>query len=137
MLARDDAINAFAAGWGPDDAVIAVTRGALERLTREELQGVVAHEFSHLAHGDTRLNMRLIGLVWGLQLIFDLGRTMAQRDERGHVPASALFGIALIGVGSISRDLPPIGDAVAEHWRVRGMATKMPPSNSNTLMNVK
>ena len=101
VLARDDAINAFAAGWGPDDAVIAVTRGALERLTREELQGVVAHEFSHLAHGDTRLNMRLIGLVWGLQLIFDLGRTMAQRDERGHVPASALFGIALIGVGSI------------------------------------
>ena len=72
VLPREEAINAFAAGWTPDDAVVAVTRGALQRLTREELQGVVAHEFSHLVHGDTRLNMRLVGLVWGLQLLFML-----------------------------------------------------------------
>jgi Zn-dependent protease with chaperone function len=102
VLPREDAINAFAAGWAPDDAVVAVTRGALERLTREELQGVVAHEFSHLAHGDTRLNMRLIGLVWGLQMLFMLGRMLAARDEmRRQPPAAYLFGLALMGVGSL------------------------------------
>ena len=54
VLDREDAINAFAAGWEQQDSVVAVTRGALERLTRDELQGVVAHEFSHILHGDTR-----------------------------------------------------------------------------------
>ncbi|HJV63027.1 MAG TPA: M48 family metallopeptidase, partial [Albitalea sp.] len=101
VLARDDAINAFAAGWSPDDAVVAVTRGALERLTRAELQGVVAHEFSHIAHGDTRLNMRLIGMVWGLQMVFMLGRSLAQRDAHGRRPAGTLFGLALMGAGSL------------------------------------
>ncbi len=99
VLPRDDAINAFAAGWSHDDAVIAVTRGALERLTREELQGVVAHEFSHVVHGDTRLNMRLVGLVWGLQMIFLLGRSMSQPDELGRRPVTTLFGWALIATG--------------------------------------
>ena len=101
VLPRDDAINAFAAGWAPEDAVVAVTRGALERLSREELQGVVAHEFSHIAHGDTRLNMRLIGLVWGLHMVFGFGRSLAQPDDNGQRPASALFGFALMGVGSL------------------------------------
>ncbi|HEY2929934.1 M48 family metalloprotease [Piscinibacter sp.] len=101
VLPRDDAINAFAAGWAPEDAVIAVTRGALERLTREELQGVVAHEFSHIAHGDTRLNMRLIGLVWGLQMVFGFGLTLAQPDENGRRPAGMLFGFALMAVGAL------------------------------------
>jgi Zn-dependent protease with chaperone function len=101
VLPRDDAINAFAAGWRPDDAVIAVTRGALERLSREELQGVVAHEFSHLVNGDTRLNMQLVGLVWGLQMVFGFGQRLAEKDERGHRPAGALFGFALMAVGSL------------------------------------
>lgn len=101
VLPRDDAINAFAAGWGEEDAVIGVTRGALERLTREELQGVVAHECSHLAHGDTRLNMRLIGMVWGLEMVFGFGRSLTERDEAGRLPPAALFGWALMGVGSL------------------------------------
>ena len=100
VLPRDDAINALAAGWGPDDAVVAVTRGALERLTRAELQGVVAHEFSHIAYGDTRLNMRLIGMVWGLQMIWGLGQSLCSADERGRRHAGALFGLGLIAVGS-------------------------------------
>jgi Zn-dependent protease with chaperone function len=101
VLPRDDAINAFAAGWAPEDAVVAVTRGALERLNREELQGVVAHEFSHIVHGDTRLNMRLIGLVWGLQMVFGFGAALARPDENGRRPAGTLFGFALMAVGSL------------------------------------
>ena len=58
---RRGGINAFAAGYRPGDAVIGVTRGALEYLKRDELQGVIAHEFSHILNGDMRLNMRLIG----------------------------------------------------------------------------
>ncbi|MBA3596602.1 MAG: M48 family metalloprotease [Methylibium sp.] len=101
VLPRDDTINAFAAGWSEDDAVIGVTRGALERLTREELQGVIAHECSHLAHGDTRLNMRLIGMVWGLEMVFGFGRSLSSRNDDGRVPPGALFGWALVAVGSL------------------------------------
>ncbi len=101
VLPKDDAINAFAAGWGADDAVIAVTRGSLERLTRAELQGVVAHEFSHLVHGDTRLNMRLVGLVWGLQMVWGLGVLLWEPDDQGRRPASAPFGLGLMAVGSL------------------------------------
>jgi Zn-dependent protease with chaperone function len=101
VLPRDDAINALAAGWQGDDAVVVVTRGALERLTRAELQGVVAHEFSHIVHGDTRLNMRLVGLVWGLQMIWGLGLSLWSEDEQGHRGAGALFGLGLMAVGSL------------------------------------
>jgi Zn-dependent protease with chaperone function len=101
VLPNDDAINAFAAGWGPDDAVVAVTRGALERLTRAELQGVVAHEFSHLVHGDARLNMRLVGLVWGLQMIWSLGRSLCETDDNGHYRAGLPIGLGLLAVGSL------------------------------------
>lgn len=99
VLHRDDAINAFAAGWGERDRVVCVTRGALERLTRDELQGVVAHEFAHLRHGDTVLNMRLIGLVWGLQMIHGFGRSLTERDEHQRMPWSAVVGFVLMGVG--------------------------------------
>ena len=78
VLASVDSINAFATGWGEDDAVIAVTRGALDKLTRDELQGLVAHELSHLREGDTRLNMRLTGMVFGLEMIFNLGQRMCE-----------------------------------------------------------
>ncbi|MEP6971095.1 MAG: M48 family metalloprotease, partial [Betaproteobacteria bacterium] len=102
VLPRDDSINAFAAGWEQQDSVIAVTRGALDRLTRDELQGVVAHEFSHILQGDTRLNMRLIGYVWGLQLLFMLGRDLFDMtDARGRRSAFVLLGLGLMGVGSI------------------------------------
>lgn len=99
VLDRDDAINAFAAGWGERDRVVCVTRGALERLTRDELQGVLAHEFAHLKHGDTVLNMRLVGLVWGLQMIHGFGRSLTDADEPHRIPLSAVVGYVLIGVG--------------------------------------
>lgn len=69
-------INAFAAGYGKDDAVIGVTQGALDSLSRDELQGVIAHEFSHIIHGDMRLNMRLIGIVFGIAILGYLGYMM-------------------------------------------------------------
>lgn len=99
VVADDMSINAFAAGWSEDDAVVAVTRGALERLTREELQGIVGHELGHLSSGDTRLHMRLIGLVWGLQMVHGLGQTLMERDERGHRPGTVLAGLVLWAVG--------------------------------------
>jgi Zn-dependent protease with chaperone function len=102
VLPRDDSINAFAAGWEQQDSVVAVTRGALERLSRAELQGVVAHEFSHILNGDARLNMRLIGHVWGLQLLFMLGRDLYDMtDAHGRRSVFVLLGLGLMGAGSI------------------------------------
>lgn len=63
---EDDSINAFAAGFKPTDAVIGVTRGCMQQLDRDQLQGVIAHEFSHIFNGDMRLNIRLIGVIYGL-----------------------------------------------------------------------
>jgi len=68
-LMDDDAINAFAAGRNPEDAVIGVTRGCIMRLDREALQGVIAHEFSHIVHGDMRMNLRLVAALHGILLI--------------------------------------------------------------------
>lgn len=102
VLDRDEAINAFAAGWEQADSVVAVTRGALERLSRDELQGVVAHELSHILHGDARLNMRLIGHVWGLQLLYMLGRDLFDAtDTHGRRSMFVLLGLGLMAVGSI------------------------------------
>lgn len=74
VLDRESGVNAFAAGFGFDDAVIGVTRGALEQFDREELQGVVAHEFSHILNGDMRLNTMLCGWVYGIVMLTILGR---------------------------------------------------------------
>lgn len=101
VLPRMDAINAFAAGWSEDDAVIAVTQGALDKLTRDELQGLVAHELSHLREGDTRLNMRLAGMVFGLEMIFNLGRSMCSADANGQRSFLALPGFPILVSGSL------------------------------------
>ena len=69
-------INAFAAGTEPGNAVVAVTRGCLQRLTRSELQGVIAHEFSHILNGDMKLNMRLMGLLFGIMMISMVGKSL-------------------------------------------------------------
>ena len=74
VLEEESAINAFAAGYAPSDAAIAVTRGALNKLPRDELQGVIAHEFSHVLNGDMRLNIRLIGLLFGILVLALIGR---------------------------------------------------------------
>ncbi|MEQ1826646.1 MAG: M48 family metallopeptidase [Pirellula sp.] len=69
LLEQEVGINAFAAGTSPQNAVIGITRGAISTLKREELQGVIAHEFSHILNGDMRLNLRLIGLLNGILVI--------------------------------------------------------------------
>ena len=101
VLDRVDAINAFACGWDQDDAVVAVTQGALDYLTRDELQGLVAHEFSHIREGDMQLNMRLAGMVSGLEMIFNLGRTMCEPDDIGRRSFLALPGFAIQATGSL------------------------------------
>jgi Zn-dependent protease with chaperone function len=97
---REPGINAFAAGYAPGDAVVAVSQGCLNYLTRDELQGVVAHEFSHILNGDMRLNIRLIGLVFGIMALSIIGRVLmftsggrssGRNDGRG--------GLVLLGVG--------------------------------------
>ncbi len=73
ILENEKGINAFAAGLTMHDSAIAVTRGALEHLTRDELQGVVAHEFSHILNGDSRLNTQLIAILYGILIIGIIG----------------------------------------------------------------
>ena len=73
-ILNEQGINAFAAGWKTTNAVIGITQGALERLNRDELQGVIAHEFSHIFNGDMRLNIRLIAVLHGILMIGMLGR---------------------------------------------------------------
>lgn len=101
VVERVDTINAFACGWNEDDAVVAVTSGALEHLTRDELQGLVAHEFSHIREGDTRLNMRLAGMVFGLEMIFNLGSIMCEADDMRNRSVLALPGFAIKATGSL------------------------------------
>ena len=104
VLPRQQGINAFAAGWDEGDAVVAVTQGALDCLSRDELQGLLAHEFSHLREGDTRLNMRLAGMVSGLEMVFNLGASLYAADDRGErslLSLLALPGLALMATGSL------------------------------------
>ncbi|MBI5926433.1 MAG: M48 family metalloprotease [Aquabacterium sp.] len=94
VLHKEDAINAFVAGWGPEDLVLCVTRGALDRLTRAELQGLVAHEFGHIKEDDLPLAMRVLSLVWGLSLVHGYGQNLMAPDDKGHVgPMSWLIGL--------------------------------------------
>ncbi|MBQ2621128.1 MAG: M48 family metallopeptidase [Thermoguttaceae bacterium] len=73
ILDNEKSINAFASGWSTDEAAIAVTRGSLDYFTRDELQGVIGHEFSHILNGDMTVDMRMVGLLFGLELIFLFG----------------------------------------------------------------
>ena len=78
VLRDEPGINAFAAGHTTSDAAIGVTRGCMEMLTRDQLQGVIGHEFSHILNGDMRLNLRLIGIIFGLLCIATIGRVLLQ-----------------------------------------------------------
>ncbi|MDQ8194616.1 M48 family metallopeptidase [Coraliomargarita sp. SDUM461004] len=115
-LLPEDGINAFAAGFSPADAVVAVTRGCIRTLNRDELQGVVAHEFSHILNGDMRLNIRLMGVLFGILAIAVLGqlvfRSTAEagllgggrrrgKDGGGAMIAIILIGIAVMAIGYI------------------------------------
>lgn len=111
VMDHEGAINAFAAGTDPGNTVIGVTRGTLEQLTRSELQGVIAHEYSHIVNGDMKLNMRLTGWIFGLVMIALVGRVLMQsfrfirssRDNKagGVVLALVLLGVAVWIIGSI------------------------------------
>ncbi len=104
VLDREPGINAFAAGNTTSDAVIGVTQGTLHLLRRDELQGVIAHEFSHILNGDSRINLRAIGLLHGIFLLALIGRFLIRgsahsgKKEGGGV---AVIGIGLLGIGSI------------------------------------
>ncbi len=109
VMEQESAINAFVAGYQPNQAILAVTRGALEQLDREELQGVVGHEFSHILNGDMRLNVHLIAVLAGILAIGQVGRFLL-RSTRGSAsrsrknsgaPALALGGLGLMLVGYI------------------------------------
>ena len=100
ILDQEAGINAFAAGFRPEDAAVAVTRGALELLDRDELQGVIAHEFSHILNGDMRLNIQLMGPLYGISAVALLGRAILRGAGRTRrVKGSAAGGIMILGVG--------------------------------------
>ena len=102
VLDNEDYINAFAAGHTPSDAVVAVTRNCMTKLTRDELQGVIGHEFSHILNGDMRLNIRLIGILFGIFCIATIGRVLLQARSSGRdrnpLP---LIGLLLLVIGSL------------------------------------
>jgi len=106
-LLNEDGINAFAAGYKTSDAVIGITRGAIEKLSREQLQGVIAHEFSHIFNGDMRLNIRLIGVLHGITvigiigyyLLRSAGRTNSRRSKNDGAAGILALGIGLLVIG--------------------------------------
>ncbi|RZU36849.1 Zn-dependent protease with chaperone function [Fluviicoccus keumensis] len=107
VMKQESGINAFVAGLIPEKTVLVVTRGALDHLNRDELQGVVAHEFSHILNGDTRLNMRLLAALSGILAIGQLGGFLMRsltggydgRQTRNPVTIVWIFGLALWLVG--------------------------------------
>ena len=152
VLENEDGINAFAAGNSPADAAIAVTRGAATLLSRDELQGVVAHEFSHVLNGDMRLNLRLLGWTFGLLAIAIIARIVMQtsphaggrgsgsrRDGAGALLLAALAVMVLgyIGVffgrllqAAVSRHRERLADASAVQF------TRNPGGLSGALLKI-
>lgn len=95
VMDSEDSINAFAAGKTPSDAVIGVTRGCMSLLTRDELQGVIAHEFSHILNGDMRLNIRLMGLLFGILFLALIGELILRNAFRGNVSSNRKEGAGI------------------------------------------
>jgi Zn-dependent protease with chaperone function len=100
VLDDEKGINAFAAGHSTSDAAVAVTYGAMKLLSRDELQGVIGHEFSHILNGDMRLNIRLIGILFGILCIATIGRILMRARGRNNGGA-VMAGLLLLCVGSI------------------------------------
>jgi Zn-dependent protease with chaperone function len=105
VMDEEDGINAFAAGHKPSDATITVTRGCMKLLSRDELQGVIGHEFSHVLNGDMRLNLRLMGIIFGILCLAIIGRVLLQTARgggrgRGQNPLP-LLGLVLLVIGYI------------------------------------
>jgi Zn-dependent protease with chaperone function len=103
VLEQEAGINAFAAGHTPANAAITVTQGALDNLNRDQLQGVIAHEFSHILNGDMRLNIQLMGWLFGLFVVALVGRLIVNfspRDRRG-VGGMIAAGLAVMVLGYV------------------------------------
>ena len=103
VLDNEDGINAFAAGHTTGDAVVAVTRNCMTKLSRDELQGVIGHEFSHILNGDMRLNIQLMGVLFGILCLATIGRILlyvrgGDSREKNVLP---LIGIALMIIGGV------------------------------------
>jgi Zn-dependent protease with chaperone function len=147
LLEQERGINAFAAGHNPSDAAIGVTRGALDTLNRAELQGVIAHEFSHILNGDMRLNVRLIGLLFGLFAISVIARTVMRIAPRGNdrrgaagtiiLIAAAIFVIGYVGLffgriiqAAVARRRETLADASAVQF------TRDPTGLRNALVKI-
>jgi Zn-dependent protease with chaperone function len=121
VLEQESAINAFAAGHTPANAAVTVTQGALDRLTREQLQGVIGHEFSHILNGDMRLNVQLMGWVFGLFVVAFIGRLIldfSPRNRRGNNGILAL-GFAVMALGYVGLFLGRIMQAAVSRQRER------------------
>jgi len=115
ILKEEEGINAFAAGYSFQDAVVGITKGCAQKLSRDELQGVIAHEFSHIFNADMKLNLRLIGILNGILFIYILGRIIlrilsqasarSNRNSRGGgggaLLLAAMLGISLAIIGSV------------------------------------
>ena len=130
VLEDEPSINALTAGMDRNQAVVMVTRGALARLTRDELQGVLAHEVSHIVNGDVRLNTRLVGLNHGLEMVATMGRAMLARAVgplRGRSVTGPLAVLAIVplvllgssGAGKSTLTNALIGRAVQDTGAVR------------------
>ncbi len=149
---EEDGINAFAAGYSQDDAAVAVTRGCLNLLNRDELQGVIAHEFSHVFNGDMRLNIRLIGILagilvigltggWLLRMAFYSSHSYSRKKENNGL-ALAGIGLALMAIGyigvffgnlikaAVSRQREFLADASAVQY------TRQPDGIANALRKI-
>ena len=143
-LMEEAGINAFAAGFTPSDAVIGVTRGTIETLDREQLQGVIAHEFSHIHNGDMRLNIRLIGILHGILVLGIIGyfmmRSGAHSRKNGAGVAGLGLGLMVIGYAgtffgnmikaAVSRQREFLADASAVQF------TRNPDGISGALINI-
>jgi Zn-dependent protease with chaperone function len=142
VLRGEPGLNAFAAGYSPSQAALAVTEGALRQLTRDELQGVIGHEFSHVLNGDMRLNVRMIGVLAGILFIGEIGEFLMRSagggsgSRRGNRSGVVLLGVALMVIGyvglffgrlvraAVSRQRELLGDASSVQFtrNPRGLA---------------
>lgn len=120
VLPNDAGINAFAAGYSSADAVITVTVGALQTLNRDELQGVIGHEFSHILNGDMRINLRMIGVLGGLLVLGLVGLRILQFGGRGrdkNLGPVLVFGIAALVLGFLGQFLAGLVKAAVSRQR--------------------
>jgi len=108
VMENEPGINAFAAGYSSADAAVAVTQGALEKLNRSELQGVIAHEFSHIFNGDMRINIKMMGVIFGIMVIAILGRKFltssrftVSSSRNNNAGGIVFVGMALVAIGYV------------------------------------